>query len=112
MNSTRLCTSADCFALIPSPVRHTSGSSSTVDLSPGVFSTKTYEKAPEPPPTSSIVLTPSIPSFFFTRYLAVATEPLCCASVYVAATSGSENHDAYDGASPVSITSGSAPIRW
>lgn len=72
----------------------------------------TYEKAPEPPPTSSIDVTEPSCSFFLTRYLAVATEPLCCACVYIAAVAGSENHDAYDGASPVVITSGSAPMRW
>merc|ERR1719424_2417297 len=108
---TRACTSADWLALIPSPVLHTSGSSRTVDLSPGVLSTKTYEKAPEPPPTSSMLLTSPRASFFFTRYFAVATDPLCCACVYVAAVSGSENHEAYDGASPVVMTSGSAPMR-
>ena len=42
MNATRACTSGDCFALMPLPVLHTSGSSRTVDLSPGVLSTKTY----------------------------------------------------------------------
>jgi len=33
-------------------------------------------------------------NFFFTKYFAVATEPLCCACVYVLATSGSENQEA------------------
>ena len=97
---------------MPSPVLQTSGSSRTVDLRPGVAPVNTYEKAPEPPPTSSMVVTPSSESFFLTRYLAVAMEPLCCACVYVLAVSGSENHEAYEGASPVSMTSGSAPIRW
>merc|ERR1719247_1532724 len=109
---TRCCTSADCVALMPSPVLHTSGSSRTVDVRPGVAAVNTYEKAPEPPPTSSMFCTPSSESFFLTMYLAVATEPLCCACVYVLAVSGSENHDAYDGATPVAITSGSAPMRW
>lgn len=78
----------------------------------GLRARRAHEKAPEPPPTSSMVLTPPSCSFFLMRYLAVATEPLCCACVYVCATSGSENHDAYEGASPVVITSGSAPMRW
>ena len=78
----------------------------------GCRARRAHEKAPEPPPTSSMVLTPPSCSFFLMRYLAVATEPLCCACVYVCATSGSENHDAYDGASPVVMTSGRAPMRW
>jgi len=76
---------------------------------------KTYEKAPDPPPTSSIFEAPSSetePAIRLSSAFAVATEPLCCARVYVAATSGSLNHDAYDGASPVFMTSVSAPIRW
>ena len=45
-NLTRSCTDAVWLALMPSPVRQTSGSSSTVDERPGVASVKTYEKAP------------------------------------------------------------------
>ena len=67
--------------MMVSPVLQTSGSSRMVEVRPGVAPTKTYEKAPEPPPTSSMLLTPPSCSFFLIRYLAVATEPLCCASV-------------------------------
>ena len=67
--------------------------------------------AARPPPTSSMVVASPSLSFFLMRYLAVATEPLCCACVYVAAVSGSENHGVGRRLA-VDITSGSAPMRW
>merc|ERR1719326_79020 len=69
------------------------------EVRPGFLEQKTYEKAPEPPPTSSMRVTPS------------KERRLTRALADVDATSGSENQSAYEGATPVVITSGSAPMR-